>query len=254
MFHAQRLLTLLIVLFSGFDASGQSRYEFGNNLVSDAGEYLREPAKWDKRDWMAFTGATVATSALFYTDSEIHNELLKIHDGSTGKFSARFIEPFGNGTFSLPILAVVGSYGLLSGKRDHLAVAGAGLESFVFSAGVATGFKWMFQRERPVAGAQSFNSLNFEGPYGDLGDEGSFVSRHAATSFAVATVLASAYGKKRKWVPWVAYGLASAVTISRVYNGKHWSSDAFAGAALGFATGKLVVRLHRQRGLACFQP
>ncbi|MFM7079306.1 MAG: phosphatase PAP2 family protein [Bacteroidota bacterium] len=249
-----RLPTLLLLLFLGSQAFSQNNHDLGKILLSDAREYLHAPAKWNKCDWIAFTGVGVTTSVLFYADSEIHNGLLSVRDGSTGKFTSQFIEPFGDGTYSLPILAAVGTYGLLSGKKDQLLVAGAGLESFVFSAGMATGFKWMFQRERPVAGGSSFNSLDFEGPYGNQGDEGAFVSRHAATSFAVATVLASAYGKKRKWVPWLAYGLASAVTFSRVYNGKHWASDAFAGAAIGYATGKLVVRLHRERGVACFQP
>ena len=61
----------------------------------------------------------------------------------------------------------------------------------------------------------------------------SFPSGHAAGVFAVATVVASRY-RHHKWVPWITYGFATAISLSRVTTRAHFPSDVFLGAALGY--------------------
>jgi len=53
----------------------------------------------------------------------------------------------------------------------------------------------------------------------------------------VATVFASVY-KDKPWVGVLSYGIATGVALSRLNDDKHWASDVFIGAALGFAGGK----------------
>jgi hypothetical protein len=50
--------------------------------------------------------------------------------------------------------------------------------------------------------------------------------------------------KQHKGVPYVAYALATAISISRVTTGAHFPSDVFIGAATGFAIARFdVLRL-----------
>jgi membrane-associated phospholipid phosphatase len=42
-------------------------------------------------------------------------------------------------------------------------------------------------------------------------------------------------------VPVLAYGAASLIGLSRISENKHWISDVFAGAAIGYLSGRLVV-------------
>ena len=58
---------------------------------------------------------------------------------------------------------------------------------------------------------------------------GSFPSSHAVNSFAVAVVLFSV----RRWLGWVAIGVAILVSYSRIYVGVHYPSDSVGGAILG---------------------
>ena len=73
-----------------------------------------------------------------------------------------------------------------------------------------------------------------------LGGVGSFPSGHAIAAFSIATVFAERYPKPR-WHVWLAYGLASLVGFSRLSLQSHFSSDVFAGAALGFSIAHFVV-------------
>jgi hypothetical protein len=67
----------------------------------------------------------------------------------------------------------------------------------------------------------------------------SFPSGHTSDSFAIATVVSDYYGKK--WgIP--LYALAGLVGVSRIEQGRHWASDAVAGAALGYISGKTAIR------------
>lgn len=243
---ARHTLAWVFLFFLHFAAVAQSSNGYMRYLVQDAGTMLTEPMRWKQGDWAACFGITAGTFIALQFDQTVHELCEDVRKRSVVQASGYIIEPLGNGLYSLPILAGLGAYGILKNNPFHAQVAGAGLEAFIFAAGGATCSKWLLQRHRPSDDVPA-DPFVVEGPFGDLGDDGSFVSRHAASSFAIATVLASAYGKQKKWVPWVAYGLASAVTVSRVYNGKHWSSDAFAGVAFGVVTGRLVYRLHADR-------
>jgi membrane-associated phospholipid phosphatase len=89
------------------------------------------------------------------------------------------------------------------------------------------------------------------GSYGDtffqskgsnwLRGHGSFPSGHTVAAFAIATVIARRYPQHRRWLPYVSYGLAGVVGLSRVSLSSHFPSDVFAGAALGYAISRYAV-------------
>lgn len=67
----------------------------------------------------------------------------------------------------------------------------------------------------------------------------SFPSGHATGVFAVAAVFAHEFRDSR-WVPWVAYGSAGLIALSRVSLGRHFPTDIVAGAVLGDSIGRMV--------------
>ena len=68
----------------------------------------------------------------------------------------------------------------------------------------------------------------------------SFPSGHTTVAFAAATVFALEY-KDKPFVPILSYSLATLIGLSRITENKHWITDVFLGAVLGYYTGKQVV-------------
>jgi membrane-associated phospholipid phosphatase len=75
---------------------------------------------------------------------------------------------------------------------------------------------------------------------GGLTNGGSFPSGHTASAFAVATVISERY-REHRWIPWVAYGAAACLSLSRLPTQAHFPSDIFIGAALGYSFSHFVV-------------
>jgi len=88
--------------------------------------------------------------------------------------------------------------------------------------------------EFPPNGA--YNDTFFATHNSIFGKGSSFPSGHAIMAFSVAAVFAQRY-RHHKWVPYVAYTLATALSFSRVTTGAHFPSDTFIGAATGSRSG-----------------
>ena len=77
-------------------------------------------------------------------------------------------------------------------------------------------------------------------PSSYLRGNGSFPSGHSMAAFSVATIVARQY-RNHRWVPYVAYGLATAVGFSRLTLNVHFLSDIFMGGALGYSVSRFTV-------------
>jgi len=121
-------------------------------------------------------------------------------------------------------------------RHDQYQVSTAILcgEAYADSAIVDLAIKAVTRRERPVdvPPGSSFDHTFFSGGKSPFKGS-SFPSGHAAGVFSVATVIASRY-QHHRWVPFVAYGFATAISFSRVTTSAHFPSDVFLGAALGY--------------------
>jgi membrane-associated phospholipid phosphatase len=98
--------------------------------------------------------------------------------------------------------------------------------------------KAITRRERPsdVPTGGSYTGTFFNGGKSPLKGS-SFPSGHATAAFSVATVVAYRY-RNHKWVPWLAYGMATAIGLSRVATEAHFPSDVFLGSAIGYSVAR----------------
>jgi hypothetical protein len=114
-------------------------------------------------------------------------------------------------------------------------------EAYGDSAIVDLVIKAITRRQRPsdIPAGQPFTNTFFNGGKSPFKGS-SFPSGHAAAAFSVATVVSDRYSRHR-WAPILAYGLATAISVSRVTENAHFTSDVFLGAALGYTTAKYTV-------------
>lgn len=133
------------------------------------------------------------------------------------------------------LAAISGLFVAAGHLRDDPAWRAAGIRGWVAHAvtGVLVqGLKHGIGRPRPrLHREEDF----FTGPTLESGLD-SFPSGHASASFAVASVIAHYFPR---WAR-VAYALAGFVTLTRVFRGSHFISDALVGALLGLVIGTLA--------------
>ena len=120
-------------------------------------------------------------------------------------------------------------------KREAGILAGeAAADSYV----ATTALEYAFGREQPL-------THNYQGTFFQRGS--SMPSDHAAIAWSIASVVAHEYPGPLTSV--LAYGLASAVSLSRISAKQHFPSDVLIGSAIGWFVGQHVYRAHHDTSL-----
>jgi membrane-associated phospholipid phosphatase len=224
-------------------AGGEREVSWGKlprNFLQDQKDIWLFPVHLAKgRHWLPTIGVTGVTAALIVADP---------HDTPYFRRTARF-EEF-NDAFSGRItsaeIAAVPAVFLIVGhfRHDSYAEKTALLagDAYADSAIIDMVMKATTRRLRPsdIAPSGAFSDTFFHSRVSPSVTKTSFPSGHAAAAFAVASVFSHRY-RQHRWVPWMAYGVAGAISFSRITTQAHFPSDVFVGAALGYTMTKFVV-------------
>ena len=89
------------------------------------------------------------------------------------------------------------------------------------------------------AGNGPYTDSFFNGTHNPF-HSGGFYSVHAMSATAVAAIIAHRY-RRHRWVPFVAYGMAGAISFSRITGSNHFPSDVFFGGAMGLVIARYAV-------------
>lgn len=213
---------------------------FVKNILRDQRAIWTAPfhvARGDAR-WLAPLG--VSGVVLFATDHRTARALAEHGDNLT---RLRISKAVSRGGALYTTGAVSGAFYLVGRATKNARAREAGLlgaEAIIDSEIVTVALKTASQRPRPRVDDAS-------GEFFDGGD--TFPSGHAASAWALATVLAHEYGRRRPLVRVGAYGLAAAVSVSRYTGRRHFLSDVLVGSAVGFGIGRYVYRTHHDPSL-----
>src|SRR6266545_4617189 len=210
------------------------------NILRDQRAIWTSPFHLHESDakWLAPLGLT--TMALITTDRRTSGELVEHGDNLNRLRISRDVSQLG------ALYSTAGAAGVmyLAGRATHndrLRETGLlGAEALIDSTIVASALKTASQRQRPPEDHSS----------GEFFDGGaSFPSGHAISAWSLATVIAEEYGHHRPLVQVGAYGLATAVSLSRYTGRKHFLSDVLVGSAMGYGIGRYVYHKHHDSAL-----
>lgn len=215
--------------------------------TSDTALAVQRPPLPTSHQAAALAGVAIGTTALAAVfdkriDAAFHQTSLQDNGALHQIFGAARVI---GGPIAIATGPVVYLAGRVSGQYDLSATGLAITEAVITAVVTTTALKVAVGRARPYV-SEGHPGVFHPFSLSSEGASGAFPSGHASSAFAVATVLseqaALAGGRRAAVVPPVAYGVATLVAVSRVYHDAHWASDVISAAAIGIASGLLVVR------------
>lgn len=212
------------------EGAARSFSGLARDFVGDQKDIWLSPRKlrFDDADWLApFAGLT---AGLLVTDRQVSGHL-----AADIKTQQHYRSIATDGAFAL--VGVGGGLALWSAishdphQRETGFLSGeAAVDSFV----VAESLKYLFGRQRPYQG-------NGGGHFFQGG--ASFPSEHAAAAWSIAGIIAHEYPGRLPRL--LAYGLATAVSLSRIKSRDHFPSDVLVGSGIGWLVSQQVYRKHQ---------
>jgi membrane-associated phospholipid phosphatase len=203
---------------------GSTLGTIGKTIGEDELHIIKSPfsvsaLKWDALVLSA-TGVLIANdeSVAYQVSPSWHSTSIDISDAGV----------YGLGAVAGGILVT----GLVT-HNEHATQTGIrSAEASVDSVILYAALKAILARQRPytVPGEGKFFSGNWT--------SGSFPSGHAALAWTLATVMAREYPNWPMRI--LMYGVATAVSTTRVTGGEHFPADVFAGSVIGFGVGTYV--------------
>jgi membrane-associated phospholipid phosphatase len=208
---------------------------FFADIVRDQRAIWTSPFHLGRGDakWLAPLG--ISTAALIASDQETG----ELSDNHRRISVSKDISEAGSIYSTGGVAAAFYLVGRATGNARARETGLLGGEALIDSGLVTTALKSITQRPRPTR----------DGAHAEFFDGGhSFPSGHAASAWALATVIANEYHDRRA-IQVGAYGLAAAVSVSRYTGRNHFLSDILVGGAIGYGIGRYVYKTHHDPAL-----
>jgi len=200
-------------------------------VAEDAKLYFTAPLRWDAHDWLHVGETLVVIGAAHQFDDDVRTHFVR---DRANALDGRDPHSMRDAVPAAAILAGTWAAAFWQQSPDGYEEGREMIEAAGFSAVTTTLLKYATRRSRPNESADP-NDWRASGD--------SFPSMHTSAAFAIGTVLAESGGDNHRWIRrFLGYGLAGATGYARLHDNVHWLSDTMAGAAVGIATARFVMR------------
>ena len=199
-------------------------------------ETITAPLSWETQDWLAAGGVILIGGGLYLADEELR-ELAQRNQNPLGDAISPVVRQFGEYKLVFPALLLTTGLGYVCDSHQTVDTGLLSLKSAILASAATQGLKLATQRHRP----DEERGPAFWNGSGLSLEAGSFPSGHSTLIWSIAPILAEQY-RETAWVPVLAYSVASLTSLSRVYDDKHWSSDIFTGAVIGYLAGRMTLK------------
>jgi hypothetical protein len=211
-----------------------------DKILGHTCEFLSSPLHYGNEELNDVLKVTVLTGISFIVDKDVKSF------SQDGKHRSGFLSDitkidnyYGNTGSALVILGGTFFTGIVTSDKEILNAGFMITESIIFSNILTQPIKMIFGRERPEF---TDNSLHFIGPVLSNDQFHSLPSGHATTAFAISTVAAGL--TENQYLKILFFTPAFLTSFARVYNNRHWLSDAMLGSLIGYYTGRKVLNMN----------
>lgn len=195
-------------------------------LPDDLRAFASEPLRWRGREWLRFGGIVAAVGVAYHYDDKV-----RAHFANEGEPNYHEVAD------AMPAALVFGGtwFAAKLGHNEEAQWESAVMRRAIVLETIGSEvMKVAFRRKRPGPDVEP-NQWNGGGL--------SFPSGHTAAAFAIGTVLAESGDDRHRWLRRVVgYGLGIGTGYQRLNHDAHWLSDTVAGAALGIAAARFVMK------------
>jgi membrane-associated phospholipid phosphatase len=228
--------------------------------LSNFKQQFTAPFHIKTKDYRKLLAFGLLEGGLIFADKSINNFTLELTKNNPAVAEiSKYVTQLG-GKYEVVTLAGLAAYGFIF-KNEKIKTTTLLASQAYMCATIFEGLKFISGRQRPNyyepetgeshptwhGPLYQFKKINGEKP--NVNSYTSFPSGHTMVAFAAATVYAMEY-RDRPLVPIISYSVASLIGLSRLTENRHWASDVFGGATLGYLCGRLVVNnYHRYNRL-----
>jgi membrane-associated phospholipid phosphatase len=233
------LLIIFIILYKS-PLLAENKYtfpEFANETV----DFISLPIHWNGNDYLKMGIVCAGTGALMFADQPIRDAVQKDH-----RYYYSVPLEFGRmwGEYYSPI-AFFGGFAIFSLITDDIATRKIAYEigqASIYAGVISTLLKVSIGRARPLLNRGPGTYRPFVSLFSE--DYHSIPGGHNFVAFTISTVLSR--NVKPVWLKVLFYAPAALTFYSRVYQDKHWTSDDFIGAAMGYYIATWCVDQHEK--------
>ncbi|MCC6864868.1 MAG: phosphatase PAP2 family protein [Ignavibacteria bacterium] len=187
--------------------------------------------------WQFTLAGIFAIISAFYLDLPVR-DLVKSLNGEFFNAVFNFGRWYGSGMPTIYLFFGLYLFGLILKKYKFRKTGLLILESYLFSGLVTLILKSVFGRFRPYTNKGDFAFYGWNLSNNDMF---SYISGHAAVSFALSAILAST--TENYYLKTFYYLLAVVTCLSRIYHNQHWFSDVLSGAISAYVISRALVTL-----------
>lgn len=214
---------------------------FFKSFLLDVRDVATFPKNCNWKHSLVIGGVLVGDGIFLLLDRNIDDFFFK-HTGKSMEFLEVHGERVGSGLYTFPLVAAAGITGAII-KDDRLKRASLlTCKSLAISSLTVNALKHTVGRDRPSSNDSLATPYKFWG-IKESGSHKSFPSGHTITAFSIASMFAIEYSDKPV-VPIIAYTVAATAPLARMIGHRHWSSDVFISAAMGYGISHLIYKLN----------
>lgn len=194
-----------------------------------------------RKDWKLVVGTATLISASFFADKGIKSYVIKHKNRFMDHFTD-YVKPLGNGFLILPVSVGLGTIGYYSKDARLFKSSYTSVESILTTSIITGALKITIGRKRPC---KTNNPFIFK-PFNMSSNYQSFPSGDVSTAWAFITPYAIYYHQP------LLYLIPLSVSVERIYNNDHWTSDTLIGTAIGFSIGYLFSESHLNKNFSIY--